>query len=47
MEKETYFFYEWLILGKGYTEENLKNATEEEKQQLLNEYREFQCTLKG
>lgn len=47
MDNEIYFFYEWLILGKGYTEETWKNATEEEKQKLLKEYTKFKTTLKG
>lgn len=46
MEKETYCFFEWLIPGKGYSEEQWENATSQEKHQLIIEYKEFKATLK-
>lgn len=46
MEKEEYFFYEWLIIGKGYTFEQFENITVTEFEKLKQEYKMFCNTLK-
>lgn len=46
ISKEEYYFYEWLILGKGITEEQLKKLSPLEFNKLNAEYAEFKKTLK-
>lgn len=46
MNKEEYFFYEWLILGKKMTEEQFKQLTSLEFNKLMVEYKKFAKGLK-
>lgn len=45
LSKEEYFFYEWVILGKGLTNEELKRMDDKQFLALKEEYREFVGTL--
>lgn len=47
LSSEEYFFYEWLILGKGMTTEQFKQLTVKEMAALRSEYTEFEKTLRG
>ncbi len=46
ISKEEYFFAEWLILGKDFTEEQYRNLTEDEIETLKKEYYIFESKLK-
>ena len=46
MNKENYFFYEWLILDKKITEEQFKQLTSLEFNKFMIEYKEFKKGLK-
>ena len=45
ISKEDYFFYEWLIIGKGYTEEKFRQIKPSEWEALKAEYDEFKSKL--
>lgn len=45
ISKEEYFFFEWVILGKGMSEEEYKALTDKQKLGLEKEYKEFCKTL--
>jgi len=45
MDKEIYFFYEWLILGKNMSEYGFKLLSKEKVIKLKKEYSEFKKKL--
>lgn len=47
LSQEEYFFYEWLILEKGITEESIKQLGAVDWVRLTNEYNRFKHTLGG
>lgn len=47
LSSEQYFFLEWLIIGKGITEERFKQLTPAELEALQVEYASFKKTLRG
>jgi len=45
MDKDEYFFYEWLIRGKKMTEEQFSEMSEKKIKELKEEYRIFKDSL--
>lgn len=43
--KEEYLFYEWVILGKGLSQEQLESMNDNQFVALIDEYKEFVRTL--
>ncbi len=41
ISKKDYFFYEWLIIGKGFTEEKFRQLKPPEVEALKAEYDKF------